>query len=235
MVDFLLKLFQLLFMFIEIFFLVYSKSLACSESTSEILSIVGNSSSSLDTNSLQVAFKEKNQIKINPCYKIIELLIRKKYEGYLLKHTKNLRKNKTSFSFSLSLFGPSLSISLNPYLDEKEKMEIKRNIYKDLEGYSKELEDYLVLLRSYLFYKNIRNWEEKRFKYGMDKIKENLQKIQKYEELYGKLRAKETRFLILGINQTLLHKCYFYTYPKKPFNPIKKINEYRGYKLKLKN
>ena len=160
----------------------------------------------------------------NPCSKIIYKQVLKKYKNVLRQN----KKVKSSYTLSLSILGPSFSLTFNPYLDEKEVLELRLKIAEDIEKYSKNLEDYLINLRKYQFSKKFYKWEKVRIEMGIDKIKENYADIKDYESIYSKVKAMEIKYEVLGISKNELYKCYLYTYKNKvtdPFKLIKKENE----------
>jgi len=161
-----------------------------------------------------------NLHKKNPCSKIVYKQIKGKYKKVLEENI-----GSSSYTFSLSILGPSFSLTLNPYLDEKEALNLKLKIFEDVEKYSRNLENYLITLRKYLFLKKFYAWEKARIETGVDSIKENYSDIKEYEDIYSKLKAMEIKYEIYGIKRKELYSCYLYTYKDKITNPFELIKK----------
>ncbi len=161
-----------------------------------------------------------NLYKKNPCSKIVYKQIKGKYKKVLEENM-----GSSSYTFSLSILGPSFSLTLNPYLDEKEVLNLKLKIFEDVEKYSRNLENYLITLRKYLFLKKFYAWEKARIETGVDSIKENYSDIKEYEDTYSKLKAMEIKYEIYGIKRKELYNCYLYTYKDKITNPFELIKK----------
>ena len=114
-------------------------------------------------------------------------------------------------------------MSLSPYLDEKEVVNLRLKILEDKDRFARDLENYLVLLRKYVLLKQFFKWQKKRIKAGVDSVKENYSNIKDYEDVYSKVRAMQVRYLVYNITKRELDNCYYYTYKHKVTNPFELI------------